>query len=448
MRALSQNLARSTTVLALSGKLGRRRNVIGRWLTVPLGLWTMLWLSINSGPWNLSEFGNGLTGSINGVRAAFPLIVCATAFVSLSSRKYRRTRGWTEIGFWIYGIIITLACTGAEGWFSQAYWGFAFVGTLAAAEHGLRTEDPLEFISKLNWLSWLITTLALVTMLFLARNVLYAPGTSSAYGVINRFQEAYGYGISRATGLSRMAAVPAIIALVFLFLGNAWHRALSLGIFLGAFYVIWIMQARGALFSFVGAFLFVMFFGGRRQRNLATLLTIALVLFASAGTTFQGAIHDIWFHATRDEGSGGFSSMSRRIDIWRELLERWSESPVFGYGPQADRLFAINAQNALIYALLCGGVVGATSFAVAMGAAWNALFSIVLAVGRLPRRERIMFQITGAILVFSTLRSYPENEAAVFSVDLLLQYPAMVYLSVLCIQLTRSKKTLVYKMEN
>ena len=94
-------------------------------------------------------------------------------------------------------------------------------------------------------------------------------------------------------------------------------------------------------------------------------------------------------------------------------------------------MFALNAQNAVVYALLCGGLVGATFFVAAMISAWRALIALASRAARLPERERLMFQITGAVLVFATLRSLPENNAALFSVDLLLQYPAMLYLATL-----------------
>jgi O-antigen ligase len=133
-------------------------------------------------------------------------------------------------------------------------------------------------------------------------------------------------------------------------------------------------------------------------------------------------------HATRSSGAEGFATASGRYDIYAELLDKWMESPLFGYGPQADRLFAENAQNAVLYALLCGGLIGATFFVAAMISAWRALIALASRAARLPERERLMFQITGAVLVFLTLRSLPENNAALFSVDLLLQYPAMLYL--------------------
>ena len=46
----------------------------------------------------------------------------------------------------------------------------------------------------------------------------------------------------------------------------------------------------------------------------------------------------------------------------------------------------------------------------------------------LPPDERTTLLQVAGVLAFLTMRSYPENCAALFSVDLLLQLPAMVYL--------------------
>ncbi len=438
-------LARLVPFRRSQSRQARRKIDITAWFTFPIILWLLLWLSINTGPWNLLDFGSGLSGGITAARASFPLIVFIVAFVSLISRGRSRPRTWVEMGFWIYGFVMLLACTGADDWFDYAYWGFAFLATLAVVEEGLRSKDPLEFATRLNWLSWLVTGVALVTMLFLARSVLYDPDTGSGYGLVNRFQEAYGYGIARETGLSRMAAVPAIISLVFLFSGQAWQRVLSLAVFIGSIYVIWVMQSRGAFFAFAGAFLFVLWFADKRNQkivvSLFALLVIVALIASSSHEGLQGGLHDLWLHVTRNEGSEAFSSMSGRDYIWQEAMEQWSHSPLIGYGPQADRLFFFNAQSAVIYALLCSGLIGAVFFVIAFASSWWALLALIPKIRQLPSQERIMLQITGAILVFSTLRSYPENQAAVFSVDMLLQYPAMIYLGVLWSRTKRARKT-------
>lgn len=404
------------------------RKGAGWWFTLPMGLWLLAWSGINTGPWSFAQFGLGLGPTLNAIRAALPLAVLSIALIALLLGRSRQ-RSWAEKGFLLYGAVALFSCTGAENWFNQAYWGFAFLGVLAAMELALRAKDRVVTLERINILSWSITAVTLTVMLFLAREVLTAPGADgSAYGLLNRFLETHGYTISRETGLSRMAAVPAIISLVFALSLGGWRRLLSLGLFLLSAYVIWLMQSRGALFSFVGAFLFVLLYGHKRGRGkvlffIATLASVLFLLFAS-----QNSLNELWMHATRGTGSEGFVTQSGRLEIWADLLAQWAKAPLFGYGPQADRLFYWNAQNAFVYALLCGGIVGATGFVIAMLSAWRALARLARRAGELPAHERQMFQITGALLIFYTLRSIPENNAAVFSIDLLLQYPAMLYL--------------------
>ena len=403
------------------------------WLSLPLVLWTMLWMSINTDPSSIAAFGSGLGATFAAMRAAFPLIVLAIALPSVFFGHGGRRRSWVEFGLWIYATVMLLACTGADAWFSRAYWAFAFLAVLAVVDKGLQSADPLRFAIRLNWYSWLITVTALVTMLILARDVLFDPGTGSSYGLITRFESAYGYVISRETGLSRMAAVPAIISLVYLFSGGALRRAACLAVFSLSFSVIWIMQARGAMFAFFGAFLFVMLFRRAGSWSIGLVLGAAVVLMFVGSGLLDGFLSGVWWHVTRDQGTEGLLTMSGRDMIWADGIAHWRQAPLFGYGPQADRLFweVNNAQNAVLYALLCAGAVGAAFFVVSFVASWRGLVSAVLSLNEGPDTQRRMVQITGGILVFSTLRSIPENNAALFSVDLLLQYPAMIYLVLL-----------------
>ena len=232
--------------------------------------------------------------------------------------------------------------------------------------------------------------------------------------------------MARETGLSRMAVVPAIISLGFLVGGAGWRRLISIPVLAASLYIIWIMQSRGALFSFAGALAFVAMFGNRNLRS-KILIGGAIGAAGLALAASPDLANEFWMHVTRGMGLEGFSDASGRYQIFNFLLNQWTKSPL-GYGPQADRLFGANAQNAFIYALLCGGIFGAAFFTLAMMVCWRALIALSLRARRLPERERMMFQITGALFVFATLRSLPENNAAVFSVDLLLQYPAMLYL--------------------
>jgi len=417
----------------LRAKRGRTASILRQsswagWLSVPMALWTLDWAAINTGPWNLRSNDGSFVGLTTAVRAALPLVLCAiTIFGVLRGLSSRRS--WVEKGFWIYGIVMTLACTGADEWFGQAYWGFAFLGALGVCQLVVSRPNRLAALERLNWLSWMITTAVLVGLLFLARDVLMAPGAdASAYGLINRYQDVHGYGMARETGLSRMAAIPSIISLVFFVSASGWRKWASVPVFLASAYIIWIMQSRGALFAFAGAFLFVIPFGHKKGRGMVWVAAFVVGSALLLLTASQEQLNALWGHITRNEGIDGIESASGRFDIYADLLGHWMDSPILGYGPQADRLFNWNAQNALVYALLCSGIVGATFFVIAMISAWCALVNLAMRAAHLPERQRMMFQITGALFVYATLRSIPENNAALFSVDLLLQYPAMLYL--------------------
>lgn len=401
--------------------------VLSGWVCFGTILWTLDWLSINTDPSNVTNFGDTLPSIVTSVRAALPLLVFVVTLPALLSAATKH-RSWAEKGFWIYGWFALLGCTGAYYWFNQAYWGFAFLGALGAAEFTMRRPDRLFALERLNWISWGVTTTVLTIMIFVARDTLLAPGSSdSGYGFINRVDTSQGFGMARETGLSRMAVVPAIISLAFFLGGAGWRRWITIPVLLASLYIIWIMQSRGALFSFAGALAFVMMFGNRSTISKALIvgaICVTVVTFAASPDLSDY----FWQHITRGTGAEGFSDASGRYAIFDLLLSEWAKSPLFGFGPQADRLFGVNGQNAFIYALLCGGVFGALFFTVAMLACWRALSALALRVRRFPERERMMFQITGALFVFATLRSLPENNAALFSVDLLLQYPAMLYL--------------------
>jgi O-antigen ligase len=257
-----------------------------------------------------------------------------------------------------------------------------------------------------------------------------------AYGFSVRFEETHGYTISRSTGLSRMAAVPALISLVFMLSGRPLQRVVSVAVFAASFSVMWIMQARGAFFAFIGAVLFILLLSGPQTRRLLLILVIFVCSFAAVGMVSEGSVHELWLHITRNEGAEGFSSMSGRNVIWQQVVDLWLQSPLFGYGPQADRLFETelpvgNAQNVILYSLLCSGIVGASFFAIALIDTLRSTVFVTLRMDVLAIETKRMAQISAAIIVFSLFRGIPENNEALFSVDLLIKYPAAIYIVLL-----------------
>ena len=406
-------------------------------ISLPFILWTTLWLAIGTGPWNFS-FNGGIMDRNNAVRASFPLLALGIAAVGLASSKRQHRATTVGIGFLLYGLVMFGSTLPVDPWFPSAYWAFAFLGALAVTQLALTGNDPVQSARQLNCVSWLFATLFLVMLIIFARDALFDESLSSGYDLIGRGPTVNGATVLRSSGLSRLAAVPATIALVYIFRGRWLSRLIAAMVFAGGFCIIWFMQSRGALFAFLGAFFFAVFFGGRIARRVGLGLGIAILLFWLAGGLSGGVFEDLWQHATRGTGVEGFQTMSGRPEIWQEAFDAIQRAPFIGYGAQADRrLLAVgsdstnNAQSAVIYALLCTGIIGTTFFVLAMLAAWWNLLWLLTIQRALTKTDQLFVTIAGAMLVFNTLRSIPENNAALFSIDLLLQYPAMVYLALL-----------------
>jgi hypothetical protein len=432
LKALGSNIKRFKFIISSKEK-DIKKNV----LFISSILWIGLWLSINTGPWLIYNWESGLRGTIDTIRSYFPLIIFLIVFSTFFLKSFKN-RSFVENSFFVYGFISFLACSFAEiwPWFDQAYWGIAFLATLGVIDYALRRIDPLSALNVLNKISWIMTSMALVVMLIVAREVLFSAESSrSAYGLITRFEATNGYVISRETGLSRMAVVPAIFSFVAICHRKSWRGLWWTIPFISSMSVIWIMQSRGALFAFMGAGIFLLLFAGPKSTHLRVVVSIILLIFVWLILS-NSAMDNIWLHATREDGSAGFFTQSGRNEIWRELFVQFLASPIFGYGPQADRLFGWNAQNAYLYAFLSSGFIGGTFFCLAL------IYSLASSVKLLKYKyllrdeEVFMSQCCVALLIFYTLRNIPENNAALFSVDLLIQYPAMLY----CVYLWMSVK--------
>lgn len=401
-------------------------------MNLPVFIWLGLWAAINTGPWNLPYFASGGMGSINALRAITPILVLLLGSLVVLSGKGRGLARITlpEVLFWLYGFAMLLASIPLDPWFNTAYWGFSFVAVLLAIRVFALSGDPLRKITQLNYLTWAVAGAVLVMLLFFARDALFEAETG--YGLINRTSDVAGGAMSRATGMARFAAIPAVIAFVLFWrIHGLLSWGLAVAVFASSVSLVWFMQSRGALFSLAGTLVFIMLFMGKIPRMIALVLFV-IGLGGGIDLIPEETRDYIVEHSTRGTGMEGFESMSGRDRIFRNAWSAIQEQLWLGYGPQADRrIIHENAQNGLLYAWMAGGVFGMLGYVGGMLAAWMYFLKIVFGKFRLSVKERDMLIMTGGVLAFFTLRSYPENTAALFSVDLLVQLPAMVYPAVL-----------------
>lgn len=400
--------------------------------------WILLWAGINTGPWNLDldYIESGWTGFWNGTRAALPLVVLGLWLVHLVvAQRGTVRRITTPEGLWIfYGSVCIASSIYATPWFDIGYWGLAWLAAFAGTELYMQEgQDPLARAISLNRLNWLLSAAVLATIVWVARRSLLSETRMgvSGYGVTGRLPTVAGMPMVRATGIARLAAIPALVAFAWIWNGRGVSRIVWLVIFLGSFFLVWVMQSRGATFSFLLTLCFMMFLLRGRARQMGFLIVILMVSVYVLGFIPDDSVHHIYLYATRGVEGRALSSMSGRDRIFREAWQAIRNAPFIGYGPQADRQLPQieNAQNAFLYALLCGGFIGGSSYIAGLGVVWMMLVRIIRNRDGLEATEQVTLTQAAGILAFFTLRSYPENVGALYSVDLLLLLPAIVFIA-------------------
>ena len=416
--------------------------------------WFLLWIGINTGPANLDfEIIQGsVAGLFNGVRAGFPLLVIAAWLLYLILRKQHTIRRFTlPEALWLhYGVVSLIASSYADPWFQFAYWGFAYLSAFAATEIYMARSPTPERAGALNRLNWLLGSAVLVVVIWVSHGQLLGQTSNglSGYGVLERLPTVGGMAMVRASGISRLAAIPAIVAFVSVLNTRGVSRVAWLGALAPTAYLVWIMQSRGSLASFAFALGFVMLFIDVKHRYIGILLaTIAGAVYA-AGFVPDSTIDHLWLFATRGAHGQTLASMSGRTRIFGGAWQLIKEAPFVGYGPQADRRILTivgNAQNAVLYSLLCSGFLGGAGYVGGLVTSWVLLIRALHRRDLMTRTERATLLQVAGVLAFLTMRSYPENCAALYSVDLLLQLPAMVYLGELDRAFRRRASMSVYR---
>jgi O-antigen ligase len=398
--------------------------------------WLLLWVGINTGPGNLDLdlIEGSWTGFFNGVRAAFPILVLAAWIIHILLRKVRVIRcfTWPE-GLWFYyGVVCLIASSYVEPWFDYAYWGFAYLSALAATEIYMQQSSTPERAARLNRLNWVFGAVVLGIVVWVARGALLEQTSMgiSGYGILSRMATIGGMPMVRASGISRLAAVPAIVAFVLCGNTRGTLRFIWVAVFSSGAYLVWVMQSRGSLVSFAVALIFVMFLMEGRQRWFVILAGLILGTVYVGGFVPDRIVHHLWLYSMRGEQDQELASMSGRTRIFDAAWQLIKAAPFIGYGPQADRQLTIvgNAQNAGLYALLGGGFLGGVGFIGGLAFSWVLLMRAFRRRHLMTKSERTTLLQVAGVLAFMTMRSYPENCSALFSVDLLLQLPARVYL--------------------
>ena len=318
--------------------------------------------------------------------------------------------------------------------FSAAYWALCYLSVFAAVKLFIQGPDPLERAISLNYLTWIITTLFLAILIFTARDALFVDSRfgMTGYGIIHRIGTVADMSMSRSSGMARFAAVPGIVCFVFLWQSRGIFRLLWATIFVLSGALIYLMQSRGAIFGLAFAIFFIMLFMGVKARRVGAIFLILLGLTLYADVIPERKVEQVSEHVFRGQTFEEMRTMTGRTRAWEKGWNQVLKSPVWGWGPQADRyLIKEHVHNTYMYALMASGFAGAAAFVGGLMWAW-VLFLRAIIRGFADRFGQRLFLIqAGGILAFFTVRSIPEVCGAMFGVDFMVMLPVLAYLVVL-----------------
>lgn len=430
--------------LSVTGARARPGTLVGEPASGPEGLaeavrllgppaaWLALWGTLNAG--GLAPEGLVAPESpvrwLHALRAILPLGVLALWTLHVAARSGPRVRRPSSAeSLWLgYGIIGLLAGLAGPSPDRAVYWGLCFLAPFAAAEMYLWGGRRLRKARRLNELTWICTGFALAIMLFAAGGALFTGSGLgvSAYNVVVRVGDVMGMPMTRSSGLSRMAAVLALVTYVGAVEARGWRTVPWAVLALATTAAVAVMGSEGSILAFTGAAFLV--------TGCLTSLRWLLLLVAAAGLSLVLAPDSLvqavsgWFPDFGALATLEHKPWSGRPDIWGAVWEGIQRSLALGNGFQADRyLTGLNAQNGFLYALATSGFVGGALYVGGLVLLWRRIWAALRRRASLsPPHRRTLLQVAG-VVAFLSLRHVPENTSALFSVDLLLMVPAMVF---------------------
>jgi hypothetical protein len=260
----------------------------------------------------------------------------------------------------------------------------------------------------------------------------------------------------RITGVSRIILIFYFLSFFFLFKSTkkiTWYIILIILMML-----IYKMQTRGAFVGLLILYIFFFLFYSldikKKIKNLLVLIIVPIVIFEAYYFTktnnyftntndkknYQSdELYDELYKGNRLIGN---ESTSGRFDIWKNALFIINEKKiVLGYGPQADRflflnfrisnlsqnvyydkhgnrfLYDNNVSNSLIYAYLCGGVIGILLLLFIYLLAIVVVTNNIFKEKNFDLKNNLWINFSTILLIYLGVRGIFENSFSVFGID-------------------------------
>jgi O-antigen ligase len=407
-----------------------------------MGLWLLLWLGYNTGPWYVVApgFPANTTDLIHGVRAFFPMLAGWFALLMIFARSNR-------VSTWILGPLGLMLLYAVTGLVSSAtlspdptyalYYGANYLAIVLVLLAIVPVEDPLPDLRKVLTLTWVVGTMFTLSLLgaipFLGSQAISetegGPVGVRAYGATGTIM---GMAGTRNTGFARYAAITALVMLPGLLRKGKLVVRIIFGIvFAASLYGLIIANGRTEALAFVGSVV-VILVAERTKRTVNILVGTAAAILLGLRGFFSG----FFLYITR---TGRIDpTMSGRTVTWREAWHFIWQSPWVGSGFQADRYYlGLHMHNAFLHVLIQSGLLGGGAILIGLGIVWFHLLKYFFF--QQPSDTSLIPPEIPAVFLFVTISSIAESTFAYFSAAWLLSAPIVAYVMALHRHLRRSR---------
>ena len=264
---------------------------------LPLVLWGVLWVSLQSGEFRNFYNPPSAIGFVHGIRAILPLGAAYVAVIIILYNLYRHRGGSLPfvgpLGLAaVYGLVGLVSATRSPNEVTALYWTVVYLSVplvLWAIVWGKNGLDNVVRLINITWLIIILGVAALLAIDFLYLDLHSQILNPSAWVDCGSRKSEWFHltsGALRATGVGRYAAIAGIIALVGLWRRN-WRVSWGVAL-VGSVVLLWMTGARTSTLAFVvAAVLVVLVLGGRRA-----MVTGAIVLLLAVPLAWATGIHN------------------------------------------------------------------------------------------------------------------------------------------------------------
>jgi O-antigen ligase len=394
---------------------------------VGIALWVCMWLNLNTGFYNIARPGNPGEWQLL-IRAILPFFVLpAAAFFLLMRGELHLPATAPSRMLMVYGLLATLASIFSPEPLWALYWSAAFVASILAAWTFIDRRDPVASARWLLQITWVAT--------FIVAAIIARQASASIFGHLQSGYSAVNAEVehqSRSSGVARWAAVPGLVSLI-----RAYHSrrpvliAFYLGIAAVAFFIVYRMQSRGAVFGAAAALLFALLISSRMRRYalpFALIAVVLIVLLDSPATLSK----QVTTYLERGQTKEQFLSMTGRTRAYAHGVAAFKKAPLLGRGQWADRLIIHeHVHNSYLQALMNAGIIGGIPYLASWAGGWILFFRLLKREAGMSPEDRTRVLEAGTVMMFFTVRSVPETTTASFAVDLLVMVAVYVYFEAL-----------------